>query len=108
MMVSVRLVSLAACVGFALTLLAPSSAFAHIGVTPGLLVVDETQTVRLSVHHDHDRPMTGLGVATPSGLRIVGAGAVDADQWQDVVENGSATWSGGPLAPNTGAAFTLE
>jgi hypothetical protein len=108
MMVSVRLVSLAACGAFALTLLAPSSAFAHISVTPGLLVVDETQTLRLSVHNDLDQPMTGLAVSAPTGLQIVDAGADDAEQWQDVVEDQAVTWSGGPLAPNTGAAFTLD
>ena len=108
MMGSVRLVALAACGGFAFTLLAPSSAFAHIGVTPGLVVVADTQTLRLTVHNDLDRPMTGLAVAAPTGLRIVGAGADDAELWQDAFEDRAVTWSGGPLAPNTGAAFTLD
>jgi hypothetical protein len=105
--VSVRLVALAAC-GLASTLVAAGAAFAHIGVTPRLLVVDDTRTLRLSVHNDLDRAMTGLAVAVPNGLRIVGAGADDAEVWEDVVEDGAATWSGGPLAPNSGAGFTLD
>jgi hypothetical protein len=108
MMVSVRPLALAASGAFVCMLVAANSAFAHISVTPGLLVVDDTQTLRLSVHNDLDRPMTGLAVATPSGLQIVGAGADDAEQWQDVVDDRAVTWTGGPLAPNTGAAFTLD
>lgn len=76
---------------------------AHIGVTPGLLVVGDTQTLSLSVHNDLDRPMTGLKVTAPDGVRIVRTGG----EWQAVVENRTATWSGGPLAPNTGERFEL-
>jgi hypothetical protein len=92
--------------GLVSALVAAGAAFAHISPTPGLLVVDETQTVRLLVHNDLDRPMTGLAVATPSGLRI--AGAVAERMWESVVENNTVTWTGGPLAPNTGNAFALD
>ncbi len=88
--------------------MASNSALAHISVTPGLLVANDTQELRLLVHNDLDRPMTGLAVVAPAGLRIVGAGADQPEQWENVVDEGSATWSGGPLAPNTGAAFILE
>jgi hypothetical protein len=100
-----RLFALAAC-GVASALMAPGSAFAHISVTPGLLVVDETQTLSLTVHNDLDRPMSGLAVAAPSGLRIVGAHTERV--WESVVENNTVTWTGGPLAPNTGNAFALD
>ena len=100
-----RLWALAACV-LASPLAAAGSAFAHISVTPGLLVVDETQTLSLSVHNDLDRPMSGLRVAAPSGLRIVGARTERV--WQSVVENNTVTWTGGPLPPNTGNAFALD
>ncbi len=83
-----------------------SSAFAHIGVTPGLLVVGDTQTLILTVHNDLDRPMTGLTVSAPSGVRI-GLGDV-ADEWEAIVENETATWTGGPLAANTGTTFEVE
>jgi hypothetical protein len=79
---------------------------AHISATPGLVVVDETQTVRLLVHNDLDRPMTGLAVTAPSGLRIVGADTAGA--WESIVENDTVRWTGGPLAPNTGNAFALD
>jgi hypothetical protein len=85
---------------------ASGAAGAHITATPGLVVVDETQTVRLLVHNDLDRPMTGLAVAAPSGLRIVGADTERA--WESVVENDIVRWTGGPLAPNTGNAFALD
>lgn len=105
MMVGVRLVSLAAC-GLSCALATAASVGAHIGVTPGLLVVNETQALHLSVHNDLDRPMTGLTVMASSGLRIVATSADDA--WQDVVEDGTVTWTGGPLAPNTGKSFALD
>ena len=89
-----------ACFAFA------SSALAHIGVTPGLLVVGDTQTLILSVHNDLDRPMTGLSVSAPTGVRI-GLGDV-ADEWEAIVENETATWTGGPLAANTGTTFEVE
>jgi hypothetical protein len=100
-----RLWALAVC-GLASTLATAGSAFAHISVTPGLLVVDETQTLLLSVHNDLDQPMTGLTVTAPPGLRIVGA---DTELvWETVVENGTVTWTGGPLPPNTGNTFELD
>ena len=105
MMVSVRLVTAAAC-GFLCALATASSAVAHIGVTPGLLMGDGTQTLSLSVHNDIDRPMTGLAVTAPNGLQIRGTGA--EREWQGVVEDGTATWTGGPLAPNTGKTFALD
>jgi hypothetical protein len=100
-----RVVSFAAC-GLACALGATAPAGAHISVTPGLLVVDDTQTLRLSVHNDLDQPMSGLAVAAPSGLRIVGAHTERF--WQSVVENNTVTWTGGPLAANTGSAFALD
>jgi hypothetical protein len=103
--VSARLAGLGAC-GLVSALVASGAASAHISATPGLLVVDETQTVRLLVHNDLDRPMTGLVVVAPSGLRIVGA---DTDRaWESVLENNTVRWTGGPLAPNTGNAFALD
>jgi len=101
----VRLVAAAAC-GLVCALANGSSALAHIGVTPGLLVAAETQTLSLSVHNDVDRPMTGLTVTAPSGLQIRGTGT--EREWQGVVEDGTATWTGGPLAPNTGKTFALD
>ncbi len=105
MIVPMRCTFVAVC-GLACTLVAASAADAHIGVTPGLLTVNETQTLQLSVHNDLDRPMTGLAVAAPTGLRIVGA--EPEAEWQNVVEDNTVTWSGGPLAPNTGNPFALD
>ena len=89
------------CAGF---LAGASPAVAHIGVTPGLLVVGDTQMLSLSVHNDLDRPMTGMSVMAPTGVRILRAGG----EWEAVIENGVATWSGAPLAANTGATFELD
>ena len=102
---SARLVALAAW-ALSSALFTTGSALAHISVTPGLVVVNETQVLSLAVHNDLDRPMTGLAVAVPSGLRIVGARTERA--WQSAVENNTVTWSGGPLAPNTGDMFALD
>ena len=104
-MAGVRLIAVTAS-GFVCALAGTSSAVAHIGVTPGLLMGDGTQTLSLSVHNDLDRPMTGLAVTTPNGLQIRGTGT--ERQWQGVVEGGTATWTGGPLAPNTGKTFALD
>jgi len=82
------------------------SVLAHIGVTPGLLVVGDTQTLVLTVHNDLDGPMTGLSVAAPGGIRI-GLGDV-GQKWEAIVENETATWMGGPLAANTGTTFEVE
>lgn len=105
MMESVRPVAAAAC-GVVCGLAITGQAVAHIGVTPGLLVTDDTQTLILSVHNDVDRPMTGLAVTAPNGLQIRGTGT--EREWQGVVEDGTATWTGGPLAPNTGKTFALD
>ena len=85
-------------------LAAAGPAASHIGVTPGLLVAGDTQMLSLSVHNDLDRPMTGLSVMAPTGVQILRAGG----NWEAVIENGVATWSGEPLAANTGASFELD
>jgi len=83
-----------------------ASVSAHIGVTPGLLVAGDTQTLSLSVHNDLDRPMTGLSISAPRGMRI---GLGDAgNRWKAVIEDQTATWTGGPLAANTGTTFEVE
>jgi len=105
MMMGVQLLAAAAC-GFACALATASSAPAHIGVTPGLAVAGETQTLSLSVHNDIDRPMTGLAVTAPNGLQIRGTGT--EREWEGTVEDDTATWTGGPLAPSTGKTFSLD
>ena len=105
MMVPMRCAFVAVC-GVLCALASAAGANGHIGVSPALLVVDNTQTLTLSVHNDLDRPMTGLAVVAPPDLRIVGAETEPA--WQSVVEGDTVTWTGGPLAPNTGAAFALD
>ncbi len=105
MMVAVRLVAGTA-FGFACILATASAALAHIGVTPGVLAAEDTSTLNLSVHNDIDRPMTGLAVTAPNGLQIRGTGT--EPDWQGVVEDATATWTGGPLAPNTGKTFLLD
>ncbi len=90
--------------GLACALSGAGAGGAHIGVTPGLLGAGDTQTLSLSVHNDLDRPMTGLAVSAPSGIRVVSAGGM----WQAVVENETATWTGEPLAANTGGRFEIE
>ena len=89
----------------ATTFASATSASSHIGVTPGLLVVGDTQTLTLTVHNDLDRPMTGLSVSAPSGVRI-GLGDV-GNKWEAVIDKQTATWTGGPLAANTGARFEV-
>ena len=85
-------------------LVAANPVASHIGVTPGLLGAGDTETLSLTVHNDLDRPMTGLSVMAPAGVQIVRAGGM----WEAVVENGTATWTGAPLAPNTGGTFEIE
>ena len=95
-----------ACSVFLVGILASAaSVSAHIGVTPGLLVAGDAQTVGLSVHNDLDRPMTGLSVSVPGGIRV-GLGEVGT-QWEAVIDGRTATWTGGRLAPNTGASFEI-
>jgi hypothetical protein len=105
MMVPMRCAFVAVC-GVLCALASAAGAYGHIGVSPGLVIVGNTQTLTLSVHNDLDRPMTGLAVVAPPDLRIVGAETEPA--WQSVVEGDTVTWTGGPLAPNTGAAFALD
>jgi hypothetical protein len=104
MMDGMRVLALAC--GLLCALASAAAAQAHIGVSPGLLIVGDTQTLRLNVHNDLDQPMVGLAVVAPAGLRIVGTETQVA--WQSVVEGNTVTWTGGPLPPNTGNAFPLD
>jgi len=96
--------SLAISVCSALLFVAPASA--HGTATPSFITADATTSLRLSGPNERGEPMTGFAVTVPGGLRIVEAEPMGA--WSSEVDGRTATWSGGGLAPEAEATFTLQ
>ncbi len=88
----------------ALVLAAPAAA--HVTPTSSFITADATTSLRLSGPNERGEPMTGFAVTVPAGLRIVQARPLGA--WSSEVDGRTATWSGGSLAPEAEATFTLQ
>lgn len=88
----------------ALLLAAPAAA--HLAAEPNYLPVGGKQRIALTVHNDRDETMTGFRLTAPDGLRILGTGG--GSGWNEVAEEGTATFSGGSLAPDTPVVFEVD
>jgi len=88
----------------ALVLAAPTAA--HVTPTPSFITAEGTTSLSLTGPNERDEPMTAFAVTLPDGLRIVEAQPTGA--WRSEVDGRMATWSGGSLAPEAEAAFTLQ
>jgi len=81
------------------------SASAHVVATPGFLASGSSESITFSAPNERDDPMTGFSLSVPAGLEIVHAHAVTG--WDESMDDSTATWSGGPLAPNTELGFGM-
>lgn len=82
------------------------TALAHVLPQPQFVVAGGVSTLSLAGPNERDAQMTGLSVTVPEGLRIVAARDVGA--WRATVDERSAIWTGGSLAPMAEASFELE
>jgi hypothetical protein len=96
---------LAAAIAGSLALVGAPSAGAHVIVQPDFLVANESDTVSLYAPNERKLPMTELYVSAPKGVEVVHAHA--PAPWQATFTTGTATWTGGKLAPLTAASFGL-
>lgn len=85
----------------ALLLAAPAGA--HIVATPTFVASEGSSSIVFSGPNERTAPMTGFSITVPSGLRIEHAHEVEG--WTESLEGGTATWTGGTLAPETEKSF---
>ena len=100
--------SLAISVCSALALLLASPAAAHVIAAPPFVPSGSSASVTFSGPNERDVPMTAFALTVPAGLGI--AHAHEVVGWDESIAGATATWRGGPLAPNAEIAFgiTLE
>ncbi len=96
--------SLAISVCSALLLAVPAAA--HVTTMPSFITADGTTSLSLTGPNERGEPMTGFAVTVPAELRIVEAQPMGA--WRGDVDGRTATWTGGSLAPEAEATFTLQ
>ena len=98
--------AISACSAIALVLPAPASA--HVVATPAFVASGSSESVTLSGPNERDVPMTAFSLTVPAGLEI--AHAHELAGWDESIDGSTATWLGGPLAPNEeiGFGITLE
>ena len=100
--------SLAISVCSALALLLASPAAAHVVPAPAFVPSGSSESVTFSGPNERDAPMTAFALTVPQGLEI--AHAHEVAGWDESIDGPTATWLGGPLAPNAeiGFGITLE
>jgi uncharacterized protein YcnI len=98
--------SLACSVCSALALAFAPGAAAHVGATPTFVPSGGIEVVSLAVHNDRAVAMTELAVSAPAGLRFHGIDELDG--WEGSAQSKAAEWTGGELAPDTPATFSLH
>jgi len=86
-------------------LLLAGTAAAHVVATPAYLPSGSSESITFSAPNERDAPMTAFSVTVPAGLEIVHAHEVE--HWDEGVDGSTATWLGGPLAPNEEASFGM-
>jgi uncharacterized protein YcnI len=98
--------SLAISVSSALIL--AGTAAAHVVATPAYLPSGSSASITFAGPNERDAPMIAFSVTVPAGLVIVHAHEIE--RWDEGVDGSTATWLGGPLAPNEeiGFGMTLE
>lgn len=83
-------------------------AAAHVVATPPFVASGSSESVSFSGPNERDDPMTSFALTVPDGLEI--AHAHEVEGWDESIEGSTASWLGGPLAPDDEIAFgvTLE
>ena len=98
--------AISACSAIALVLVSPASA--HVVATPPFVASGSSESVAFSGPNERDVPMTAFSLTVPAGLEI--AHAHELEGWDESIDGSTATWLGGPLAPDAeiGFGITLE
>jgi hypothetical protein len=81
------------------------TASAHVVATPTFLPSGSSESITFTGPNERDDPMTAFTLTVPSGLEIEHAHEVDG--WDETVEGSTATWLGGPLAPEAEVGFGM-
>jgi hypothetical protein len=83
-------------------------AVAHVVATPAFLASESSASVTFAGPNEREDPMNAFTLTVPAGLEIVHAHELEG--WDESVTGSTATWLGGPLAPDEEVAFgmTLE
>ncbi len=81
------------------------TASAHIVPTPGFLPSGSSESVTFSGPNERDDPMTAFSLTVPAGFTIEHAHEVAG--WDESVDGSTATWTGGPLAPDVELGFGM-
>jgi hypothetical protein len=72
---------------------------------PAFLPTGSAESIAFSGPNERDEPMTEFALTVPEGLAIRHAHVVEG--WVESVDGSTATWIGGPLAPDGEIAFGL-
>jgi uncharacterized protein YcnI len=88
----------------ALAFVAPVGA--HVTAVPTFVTAGQRETVTLVAPNERQETMTGLSVTVPARLSIVEAVPPGAG-WEGVVEDETATWTGGRLVAGRTSSFSL-
>jgi hypothetical protein len=98
--------AISACSAVSLLLAAPAAA--HVVAAPSFVASGSSESVTFSGPNERDAPMTAFLLTAPAGVEI--AHAHELEGWDESIDGPTATWLGGPLAPDEEIAFgvTLE
>ena len=81
------------------------TASAHVVATPGFLPSGSSESITFSGPNERDDPMTAFSLTAPAGFTIEHAHEVAG--WDESVDGSTATWTGGPLAPDVELGFGM-
>lgn len=88
--------AISACSALALVLAGPGAA--HVVATPPFVPSGSSESVTFSGPNERDAPMTAFALTVPAGLEI--EHAHETEGWEESIDGLTASWLGGPLAPN--------
>ena len=96
--------AVAALISFAVA----GQAAAHVVAAPAFVPSGSSESVTFSGPNEREVPMTAFALTVPEGLEI--AHAHELEGWDESIDGSTATWLGGPLAPDAeiGFGITLE
>jgi uncharacterized protein YcnI len=81
------------------------TASAHVVATPGFLASGNSESITFSAPNERDDPMTGFTLSVPAGLEI--EHAHETMGWDESMDESTATWNGGSLAPHSEVGFGM-
>jgi uncharacterized protein YcnI len=88
-----------------ISLAAAGTGSAHVIATPTFLPSGSSESITFSGPNERDDPMTAFSLTVPDGLEIEHAHEVEF--WDESVDGSTATWLGGPLAPDEEIGFGM-